>query len=200
MMPAWPFLIGIALSLAGLIGVLLRPVLPALRQLWFVIACIVGIAFGTISSRCDFRFVAESGIFDAGSYIDYSKNTIHAVWGYQPYAAGSKFKWFYVYKYGSEYKGPFQLPDAAVEDCHAQYVFPIPDSEQWESIIITCYTEYVPPPTVVTNGVYHLSGVMRSIDDADSPSPKYVTPRIEILATVEDGEEIILTPTKGQIK
>lgn len=55
-----------------------------------------------------------------------------------------------------------------------------------------CYiwTEYVPPDIVHTNGVYHLDGVMRAMDDATER--KFVTPGITI---EKDGE--ILTPTKG---
>ena len=180
MIPAWPFLVGLCISLSALLIVFTAPALPFMRKWWFILACV-------------------GGIIDAGSYIDYPNNTIHAVWGYQPYVSGSKFKWFYSYKYGSENKGPFPLPDAAVEDCHAQYTFNISEGEEWRDMVITCYTEYVAPPTVVTNGVYHLSGVMRAMGDTDSTEPKYVTPRIEIRATIESGEDVILTP-KGEIK
>ena len=199
MIPAWPFLVGLCISLSALLIVFTAPALPFMRKWWFILACVGGIIYGGIGKGSGFRFVAETGIFDAGSYIDYPNNTIHAVWGYQPYVSGSKFKWFYSYKYGSENKGPFPLPDAAVENCHAQYTFNISEGEECRDMVITCYTEYVAPPTVVTNGVYHLSGVMRAMGDTDSTEPKYVTPRIEIRATIESGEDVILTP-KGEIK
>jgi hypothetical protein len=191
MFPAAPFLISLVCSLLALVMVAARGALPFVRKAWFVIAAAVGILFGGIGSGAGFRFQAETGIFDAGSYVDYSSNTIHARWGYNPQAAASTFKWFYTYKYGSsETKGPFQLPDAKVSDCAASYKMPVPDGEEWKALTITCYADFVAPPVVTTNGVYHLPGVMRSINDVESSSPRYVTPGITITVDNE-----ILTPT-----
>ena len=53
------------------------------------------------------------------------------------------------------------------------------------------YAEYVAPPVVTTNGVYHLSGVMRTMDG----SQRYVTPLVEIVVNLEDGSTQTLTPT-----
>jgi hypothetical protein len=193
MFPAAPFIICLACSLLALVMVAARGALPFVRKAWFVIAAGVGILFGGIGSGAGFRFVAETGIFDAGSYVDYSSNTIHAHWGYHPQAAASTFKWFYTYKYGNgKTKGPFQLPDAKVSDCAASYKMPIPEGEEWKTLTITCYADFVAPPVVTTNGVYHLPGVMRSINDVDSANPRYVTPGI----TIEiDGR--VLTPTNN---
>jgi hypothetical protein len=137
-----------------------------------------------------FAFVAETGIWDAGSYVDYSTRTLHARWGYHPWAAGGRFRWFYSRKYGDN-KGPFQLPDANIEDCAASYQLPIPEGEDLGTIIIRCYSEFVKPPSVITNGVYHLTGVMRPIGDDSLPSPRFVTPLINI--TTDTG--LYLTPT-----
>ena len=98
MFPAAPFIICLVCSLLALVMVAARGALPFVRKAWFIVAAVVGILFGGIGSGAGFRFVAETGIFDAGSYIDYSSNTIYAHWGYHPQAAASTFKWFYTYK------------------------------------------------------------------------------------------------------
>lgn len=189
MIPALPIVVCLIVSLAGLLAVALAPHLKAARRGWFLAAAIIATIYGGSKARISFSFVAETGIFDAGSYSDLGAGKIYAVWGYQPYAAGSKFKWFYTYVSGGETKGPIFLPDVPVEACSAEHTLSIPEDD-WERLIVTCYTEYVAPPTVVTNGVYHLSGVMRSINDAEVENPRYVTPMIEIRL-----DDRILTPT-----
>ena len=69
---------------------------------------------------------------------------------------------------------------------------PIPDDEEWKALTITCYADYVAPPVVTTNGVYHLPGVMRSINDVESSNPRYVTPGITI-----EIDSRVLTPTNS---
>lgn len=162
-----------------------------------VVVAVSAVIYGGIGNGVGFVFPSESGIADAGSFVNYSNNTITAVWSYQPYVRGRKFKWFYTYKYGDNFesKGPYQLPDADVEDCLAEYQLPIPEGEDWKAMTVTCYTQYVAPPNVVTNGVYHLSGVTRAIGDETAVDPKYVTPGIVIMANLADGGEVTLTPT-----
>lgn len=186
--PAAIVLFCLFFSLLGLLVVALAPALPKIKRLWFLSLVVVGLAFGVISDRVGFQIITETGIYDAGSFFDYSSNTAHVRWGYQPYVKGSRFRWFYKYKYGDDEMGPYELPSCPVEDCAADYQLQIPDGQSWKSVIFVCYAEYVAPPVVTTNGVYHLSGVMRTMDD----SQRYVTP----LVTIEvDGE--ILTPTNS---
>lgn len=49
------------------------------------------------------------------------------------------------------------------------------------------WVEYVPPPIVHTNGVYHLSGVFHALD---TTADKYVAPTIEV-KRFDDEKEII---------
>ena len=86
------------------------------------------------------------------------------------------------------------LPDANVSDGHAVCPIPVPEGMEFDAFTVTCYTEYVKPTHVVTNGVYHLDGVMRSIDSTNSPIPKYVTTGISIYANREDGSQLQLAP------
>lgn len=158
------------------------------------VAAVIGMMlYGGVGSGYDFRFMAETGVYDAGSWIDEETGEVHAFWNYDQWAAGYKLKWFYTYKYGDEERGPFPMPDANVSACHAEYLLPT-FGDDWESVVITCYTEYVRPIHVVTNGVYHLDGVMRSIDSTNAPMPKYVTPGITITADLSDGSSVDLAP------
>ena len=185
MIPATPFVIALIILLVAQGVIFLTPALSAFRTRWFLLASIVCTLFGGSKSRISFGFLAETGIYDAGSYANETENRIIAQWGYHPYARNYIFKWFYTYEADGETFGPFILPNCPVEDCRAEYVVTIPH-EEWKNLCVTCYTEYVAPPTVVTNGVYHLSGVTRSMAGDD----KFVTPKIEI--RVDDN---VLTPT-----
>lgn len=191
MIPAWIPLSGLGVSLAGLLAVVLAPALPRVKKLWFILTAAVCILWGGIGAGSGFEFMAETGVFDAGSWIDFENTTLNARWTYAPWASGSTFKWCYRYKYGSEHKGPFQLPDADVSACAASFKLDIPEGEEWRDLIVYCYTEYVAPPTVVTNGVYHLGGVSRDMSGGD----KFVTPKVEIVVNLESGERVTLTPT-----
>lgn len=155
------------------------------------------VVHGGIGVSCQFSFPPDTGIWDAGSYVDRGTSTLHARWGYLPAVAGYRFRWCYSYKYGQEERGPFQLPDADVSDQAADHALQIPDGEEWESVVVTCYTQYVRPPQVVTNGVYHVDGVVRTTATTNSPCPRYVTAGLTIYATVDGGGTEALTPTGG---
>ena len=163
------------------------------------VAAVIGfMLYGGIGSGWDFRYMAETGVYDAGSWIDEETGEVHALWTYDQWVAAYKLKWFYTYKYEEIERGPFQMPDADVSAGHAEYTLPTA-GEDWESVVIYCYTEYVQPVHVVTNGVYHLSGVMRSIDSTNSPMPKYVTPGISILADLSDEVGVFLAPVTNAV-
>lgn len=158
----------------------------------------VSVLYGGIGSGWGFTFIPETGIYDAGSFVDTETGTIYAIWNYEPYVASYKFKWFFKFKYGGEESDPIQLPDANVSDGSAMCQIPVPEGMELESFTVTCYTEYEKPVLVVTNGVYHLDGVMRSIDSTNSPMPKYVTPGITIYADLSDGSQMQLAPVEGE--
>ena len=159
-----------------------------------VVGIAVSVLYGGIGSGWSFTFIPETGIYDAGSFVDTETSTIYAIWNYEPYVASYKFKWFFKFKYGGEESDPIQLPDANVSDGSAVCPLPVPEGMELESFTVTCYTEYVKPTHVVTNGVYHLDGVMRSIDSTNSSMPKYVTPGITIYADLSDGSQLQLAP------
>lgn len=163
-----------------------------------VVGIAVSVLYGGIGSGWGFTFVPETGICDAGSFVDTETGTIYAIWNYEPYVASYKFKWFFKFKYGGEESDPIQLPDANVSDGSAMCQIPVPEGMELESFTVTCYTEYVKPVLVVTNGVYHLDGVMRSIDSTNAPMPKYVTPGITIYADQSDGSQQQLAPAEGE--
>lgn len=163
------------------------------------VAAVIGLMlYGGVDSGYDFRFMDETGVYDAGSWIDEETGEVHAFWNYDQWAAGYKLKWFYTYKYGGEERGPYQMPDANVSACHAEFVLPTA-GDDWEAVVITCYTEYVRPVHVVTNGVYHLDGVMRSIDSTNAPMPKYVTPGISLIGVLSDGSSVYLAPVTNAV-
>lgn len=164
------------------------------RALVAVVGIAVSVLYGGIGSGWGFTFIPETGIYDAGSFFDTETRTIYAIWNYEPYVASYKFKWFFKFKYGGEESDPIQLPDANVSDGHAVCPLPVPEGMEIDAFTVTCYTEYVKPTHVVTNGVYHLDGVMRSIDSTNSPIPKYVTTGISIYANREDGSQLQLAP------
>lgn len=159
-----------------------------------VVGIAVSVIYGGIGSGWGFTFIPETGIYDAGSFVDIETRTIYAIWNYEPYVASYKFKWFFKFKYGGDWSDPIQLPDANVSDGCAVCPIPIPEGMELDAFTVTCYTEYVKPIRVVTNGVYHLDGVMRSIDSTNSPMPKYVTPGITIYADLSDGSQLQLAP------
>lgn len=163
-----------------------------------VVGISVSVLYGGIGSGWGFTFIPETGIYDAGSFVDTETSTIYAIWNYEPYVASYKFKWFFKFKYGGEESDPIQLPDANVSDGSAVCQIPVPEGMELESFTVTCYTEYVKPTHVVTNGVYHLDGVMRSIDSTNAPMPKYVTPGITIYADLSDGSQQQLAPVEGE--
>lgn len=157
-----------------------------------VAGIVASMLYGGISNGYDFRFINSTGVYDAGSWIDAKTGEVHAFWTHDEWVSGYKLKWFYTYKYDHYDLGPFQLPDANVSACHAEFTLPT-YGDDWKSVVITCYTEYVPPIHVVTNGVYHLDGIMRSIDSTNAPLPKYVTPGI----TIRAGDHILAPITNS---
>lgn len=172
------------------------------RDKVLAVVAVVGVAvctlYGGIGRGWGFVFIPNTGIYDCGSFVDTETSTVYAIWSYEPYMASYKFKWFFKFKYDGEESEPIQLPDANVSDGHAVCPIPVPEGMELEPFTVTCYTEYVRPVHVVTNGVYHIDGVMRSIDSTNSPMPKYVTPGVTIYADLSDGSQLQLAPVEGE--
>lgn len=140
---------------------------------------VAAICWAGVGSGWGFKFIPESGLTDAGSTVDQATGQVFARWTASPAVKGYRFKWFYSLKYSgeTETRGPFTLPDGEVD---AGFAAATIHESGWTALTITCYTEYIARPQVVTNGVYHLNGVMRSMDTEHSDRPKYVTPGIPI--------------------
>lgn len=196
----WACLAGLALSLAALAVRFAVTRLDRLRKrtkLGAVAFCAVSallMIYAGVGTGWGFNFVPETGIYDAGSYFDAETLTVCAVWSHDPWVGSYKFRWFVTPKYDGDWKDPIRLPDANVSDGYAETPLPLVDGRVPDALIVTCYTEYVRPPTVRTNGVYHLDGVMRTMDTVGSSEPKFVTPGITIYADLSDGSQKVLAP------
>lgn len=186
MIPAVYPLVGLAVLLAVLAAVMFAPYLKAFRRGWFLIAAVAAILYaGTKPPSWTFAF--NLGLHDAGSTYDQTEGAIVARWTWDAPVAGYVFRWSYSVN-GGDY---IQLPDANVSDGSASaHIAAGPE----DTVRVQCYPQYVPPIHVVTNGVYHLDGVMRSMDSTNSPAPKYVAPSICIYADLSDGSRHLLAP------
>ena len=127
----------------------------------------------------------QNGVANNGSQYDVAECVAVARWTASPVYQSYDFKWSYRARGNDIW---IALPDAKVSAGETRAIIPV---EPGTLVDFMCWAEYVAPIQVVTNGVYHLNGVMRSRDSVGSDRPNYVTPGIRIMA---DGE-IVLTPT-----
>ena len=150
------------------------------------------VLFGGVGSGYQFYFFADSGVYDAGSYVDLTTGEITAVWTYQPEVENYAFEWAYTFKYenDTEDRGPFTLPQCDVKDGY-NTVF-VPEIVGAKAVTVSCYTRYVRPPAVHTNGVHDVSGGHSLTNNLG-----YVFPEIVIYANLEDGSTEALTPTNA---
>ena len=159
----------------------------------FLVALVL---YGGTKAEQTWRFNFQNGLHDLGSYC--SNDVIHASWDYAPAYAGYAFRWCYrdltiTNEVGVCIDEFHYLPDANVTDMVAEAV--VPGATNME---VTCYAQYVQPVHVVTNGTYHVGGIMRSLaqtNEDDYASADFVTPGITIQANLDDGGELTLTPT-----
>lgn len=139
------------------------------------------------------RFEFQNGLHDIGSYCTNDK--IHAEWDYLPA--------YEAYTLKAKYRDLTIVNEVGVcidvwhdmEDVPVSLMFAEWNVPNATNMSVVCYADYIPPPNVITNGVYHLNGVSRSIEDDGSGDPKFVPFTIQIYADLSDGEEIPLTPT-----
>ena len=191
MIPVVYPLVGLAACLLALAAVALAPYLKAFRRFWFVVATVIATVYGGGNWHCSF----ENGVRDSGSYC--TNDLIHASWTYQPAYAAYTFKWAYrdmtlTNEVGVIVDEWHSLPDALVSDGSAEAT--VTNATNME---IVCYAQYVPPPHVVTNGVYHMEGVSRTMATTNSQTPDYVTWGTRVEVILPNGEIKVITPTNA---
>ena len=188
--------IGAALCLAVLAAIALAPSAKAFRQAWFALASFVLVLYaGTKPPQPThlWRFEFENGVHDFGSYC--TNDIIHAEWdyapAYEPYTLKTKYRDLTVTnEVGVCIDVWHDLTDVPVADMSAEWTV-----QNATNMSVVCYAEYVPPPHVVTNGVYHMEGVSRSMATTNSPAPDYVTWGTRVEVVLWDGSITVLTPT-----
>lgn len=184
-------LVGLALCVAVLAAIAFAPYLRAFRRAWFVIAC----AIATVYGGSKWRFNFSNGVTDAGSYA--TNNLACAVWTYNPAYGLYTFRWAFrdltlTNEVGVCIDTWHYLPDALVSDGMAYAT--VLDATNME---YTCYAQYIPPPAVVTNGVYHLEGISRSMATTNSPMPDYVPWGTRVEIVLPNGDIKVITPTNA---
>lgn len=143
-----------------------------LNRIVFIAFAALATAFAGTKQQVPWRFQFNLGLRDSGSSFDTSTGTAEARWTYDQSVALFTFRWQYRIDDGEW----IQLPDGEVSAGHAFAHIDLPEGS---TVLIQCYPQYVAPPVVHTNGVYHLSGVMPAMD-TDPNAPDYVTPRVPI--------------------
>jgi hypothetical protein len=180
MIPAAPVIALLGLTLALLAFCALAPYLQRVKKpTATLVAAILTMLWAADKTGVIWTF--EMGIADAGSTYDAAEGVLEARWTFPSALANYEFVWKYCPEGSHEW---FDLPTGKVGDGYARAII----ERGLELVHIVCYARYVAPPMVVTNGVYHLSGVMRTMDGAQ----KYVTPGIVIKI-----DDKTLTPTNS---
>lgn len=154
-----------------------------LNRIVFLVFAALATAYAGTKQQVPWRFQFNLGLRDSGSRFDTATGTAEARWTYDQAVALYAFKWQYRIDDGDW----VQLPDGEVS---AGQAFAHIDLPEGSTVAIQCYPQYVAPPVVHTNGVYHLSGVMPAMD-TDPLDPDYVTPRVPI----KTDTGVTLTPT-----
>lgn len=138
------------------------------------------------------RFEYTNGVTDNGSYC--TNNQICARWTYNlaamEYTLRAAYQDLTITNATGQCVDPLhQLPDAMVRE--TAHVWEVANATNMRVVV---YAAYVPPPAVHTNGVYHLNGVMPSMDETPG---KFVTPGVQIHMNLETSESWIITPTNA---
>lgn len=201
----WACLAALSLgAAAGIVYASRKAISRACRMILFLgpVGCVlVGpfvakmVVYGSTKLDRLWRFQFENGLHDMGSYC--TNDVIHAEWDYAPVLSGYALRATYrdltiTNEVGVCIDTWHYLEDADVTDMVAEWF--VPDATNME---VVCYALYVPPVHVVTNGVYHVSGVMRTLATTNSATPSYVTPGIQVYALDDEGEANVLTPTNA---
>ena len=139
------------------------------------------------------RFEFQNGLHDIGSYC--TNDTIHAEWDYAPayesYTLKAKYRDLTITnEVGVCIDVWHDMEDVPVSLMFAEWYVP-----NATNMSVVCYADYVPPPHVVTNGVYHMEGVSRSMATTNSPAPDFVTWGIRVEVVLPNGAIKVITPT-----
>ena len=196
MIPSFYPLLGLAACCCTLAVILLAPASKAFRKAWFAIAAFVLTLYaGTKPPQPThlWRFEFQNGVHDIGSYC--TNDTIHAEWNYEPafwpYTLKAKYRDLTITnEVGVCIDVWHNLEDVPVAAMSADWF--VPDAT---NMSVICYAEYVPPPHVVTNGVYHMEGVSRSMSTTNSPAPDFVTWGTRVELVLPNGATMVITPT-----
>ena len=188
--------IGAAFCLAVLAAMALAPSAKAFRMGWFAIATFVLMLYaGTKPPQPThlWRFEFENGVQDAGSYC--TNDIIHAEWNYapayEPYTLKAKYRDLTITnEVGVCIDAWKDLEDVPVASMSTEWFVP-----NAANMSVVCYAEFVPPPHVVTNGVYHMEGVSRSMSTTNSSAPDYVTWGTRVEVVLPNGVTMNITPT-----
>lgn len=186
--------IGLAVCLVVLVAIALAPAAKAFRMWWFAIASIIlTIYAGTKPQQHLWSFEFQNGVHDAGSYC--TNDLVHAEWTYiqvyAQYTLKAKYRDLTITnEVGVCIDAWHDLEDAVVAMQSAEWIVP-----NATNMSIVCYAEYVPPQHVVTNGVYHMEGVSRSMATTNSPAPDYVTWGTRVEVVLPNGAIKVITPT-----
>ena len=193
--PVYP-LVGLAACGLALAVLALAPAGLAFRKAWFAVATFVLMLYaGTKPPQPThlWRFEFQNGVHDLGSYC--TNDIIHAEWdyapAYEPYTLKAKYQDLTVTnEVGVCIDAWHDLDAVPVAAMHAEWTVP-----HATNLSVVCYAEYVPPPHVVTNGVYHMEGVSRSMATTNSPAPDYVTWGTRVEVVLPNGAVKVITPT-----
>lgn len=194
MIPAVYALVGLAVCCCALAAILLAPAARAFRKGWFLIASfLLALYAGTKPPQHLWRFSFQNGVSDAGSYC--TNDTIHAEWtfaaAYADYTLRSAHRDLTITnEVGVCIDEWHYLEDVPVSESVAEW--PVADATNME---VVCYAQYIPPPHVVTNGVYHMEGVSRSMATTNSSAPDFVTWGTRVEVVLPNGEIKVITPT-----
>ena len=181
MIPAIYPLIGLGLMAVALAAIALAPYCREFRRVWFALAAVAAILYAGTKPSLNVNFAL--GLKRGNVDYDATEHVLTVEWSYTVAVADSVFRWKYQINDGEW----IDLPDGMVRDGRAVAAIVIEDGDR---LNVQCYAVYVAPVQVVTNGVYHLNGVMRSINSVTSSNPDYVTPGVPIIVA-----DLTLTPT-----
>lgn len=156
-----------------------------------IVAIIGLIAFAGTKVQHVWQFKFANGLMDSGSVCE--GDEIRAVWRVTSSILLDGYNIRAQYRDGTirNDEGEFTDEWKDLEGCLVGQLSKTWIVENATNMHVAIWAEYVEKPTVHTNGVYKLSGVMRSING----EAKFVTPGIRVYFVKDDGLLKCLTPT-----
>lgn len=196
MIPSVYPLVGLAACCIALSVIAIAHAAGAFRRGWFAAATVVCVLYaGTKPPQPThlWRFEFQNGVHDTGSYC--TNDIIHAEWdyapAYEPYTLKAKYQDLTMTnEVGVCIDVWHDLEDMPISAMFAEWTVP-----NATNMSVICFAEYVPPPHVVTNGVYHMEGVSHSMATTNSTAPDYVTWGTRVEVVLPNGAVKVITPT-----